>query len=190
MLHAWRESGRNSVQAWDSLSMRESWKPCRSWRKKCNFQTQFVQLQGFCQHFTENPFFISNEILTTIMSIPPSFHYSFMIRYWIPSCLFLPPFLFWWICPNYYKSLTIEKREREREREREGGEREREREREREGGGREREREREKGCLRGGCPLRSLKKCKFQTQFQQFGVYYICQHFTENPLFISNKIGY
>ena len=72
ILHACRESGRNSVQAGDSLSMQESWKPCRSWRgKKCNFQTQFVQ--GFCQHFTENPFFISNKILTTIMSIPPSF---------------------------------------------------------------------------------------------------------------------
>ena len=28
ILHACRESGRNSVQAGDSLSMRESWKPC------------------------------------------------------------------------------------------------------------------------------------------------------------------
>ena len=27
ILHACRESGRNSVQAGDSLSMRESWKP-------------------------------------------------------------------------------------------------------------------------------------------------------------------
>ena len=41
--------------------------------KKCNFQTQFVQLPGFCQHFTENQFFISNKILTTIISIPPTF---------------------------------------------------------------------------------------------------------------------
>ena len=41
--------------------------------KKCNFQTQFVQLPGFCQHFTENPVFFSNKILTTIMSIPPTF---------------------------------------------------------------------------------------------------------------------
>ena len=73
ILHAWRESGRNGVLAGDSLSMRESWKPCRSWRKKCNFQTQFVPLPGFCQHFTENRFFISNKILTTIMSIPPTF---------------------------------------------------------------------------------------------------------------------
>ena len=31
ILHACRESGRNSVQAGDSLSMRESWKPC------CNY---------------------------------------------------------------------------------------------------------------------------------------------------------
>ena len=28
ILHSCRESGRNSVQAGDSLSMRESWKPC------------------------------------------------------------------------------------------------------------------------------------------------------------------
>ena len=28
ILHAWRESGRNSARAGDSLSMRESWKPC------------------------------------------------------------------------------------------------------------------------------------------------------------------
>ena len=42
-------------------------------KKECNFQTQFVQLPGFCQYFTENPFFISNQILTTIMSIPPTF---------------------------------------------------------------------------------------------------------------------
>ena len=28
ILHACRESGRNSVQEGDSLSMRESWKPC------------------------------------------------------------------------------------------------------------------------------------------------------------------
>ena len=47
--------------------------PAEAEGKKCNFQTQFVQLPGFCQHFTENPFFISNKILTTIMSIPPTF---------------------------------------------------------------------------------------------------------------------
>ena len=29
ILHACRESGRNCVQAGDSLSMRESWKPCK-----------------------------------------------------------------------------------------------------------------------------------------------------------------
>ena len=50
--------------------------PAEAEGKKCNFQTQFVQLPGFCQHFTENPFFISNKhdkILTSIMSIPPTF---------------------------------------------------------------------------------------------------------------------
>ena len=30
ILHASREIGRNSVQAGESLSVRESWKPCRS----------------------------------------------------------------------------------------------------------------------------------------------------------------
>ena len=29
ILHAWRESVRNSVQAWDSCSMHESWQPCK-----------------------------------------------------------------------------------------------------------------------------------------------------------------
>ena len=95
ILHAWREIGRNSVQAGDSLSMRESWKPCRSRREKCNFQNQFVQLPGFCRHFTENQCFISNKILTTIICLfLPPFHYSFMIRYWLLSFIFLPPFLF------------------------------------------------------------------------------------------------
>ena len=28
ILHAWHESVRNSVQAWESRSMRESWQPC------------------------------------------------------------------------------------------------------------------------------------------------------------------
>ena len=55
--------------------------PAEAEGKKCNFQTQFVQLPGFCQHFTGDPFLISNKILTAIMSIPlPLFHYSFMIR--------------------------------------------------------------------------------------------------------------
>ena len=44
-------------------------------------------------------------------------------------------------------------------------------------------------CGRVGCPAEAEgEKCNFQTQFQQFGVYSFCQHFTENPLFISNKI--
>ena len=47
--------------------------PAEAEGKQCKFQTHFVQLPGFCQHFTENPFFISNKILTTIMAIPPTF---------------------------------------------------------------------------------------------------------------------
>ena len=31
----------------------------------------------FCQHFTENPLFFSNEILAIIMSIPPTFSFFF-----------------------------------------------------------------------------------------------------------------
>ena len=31
----------------------------------------------FCQHFTENPLFFSNEILAIIMSIPPTFPFFF-----------------------------------------------------------------------------------------------------------------
>ena len=31
----------------------------------------------FCQHFTENQFFFSNEILVIIMSIPPTFPFFF-----------------------------------------------------------------------------------------------------------------
>ena len=62
------------VSRWETPS--QYWRigsPAEAEGKKCNFQTQFVQLPGFCQHFTENPFFISNKILTTIMSIPLSF---------------------------------------------------------------------------------------------------------------------
>ena len=33
----------------------------------------------FCQHFTENPSFFSNEILTIIMSISPNLHFSFIM---------------------------------------------------------------------------------------------------------------
>ena len=47
ILHAWRESGRNSDQAGDSLSMRESWKPCF----KC---TDFIM-----QSNKEDNFFVS-----------------------------------------------------------------------------------------------------------------------------------
>ena len=31
----------------------------------------------FCQHFTENPLFFSNEILAIIMSVPPTFPFFF-----------------------------------------------------------------------------------------------------------------
>ena len=41
---------------------------------KLNLQN-FVHI--FCQHFTENPLFFSNEILTIIMSIPPTFPFFF-----------------------------------------------------------------------------------------------------------------
>ena len=50
ILHAWHESMRNSVQAWGSRSMRESWQPCfgetyRATQIQKSYQTQHVQ---FC----------------------------------------------------------------------------------------------------------------------------------------------
>ena len=64
-------------------------RPLRSWKNaifKLNFRN-FVH--SFCQHFTENPLFFSNEILAIIMSIPPTFfHFSLMIKYWPFSYLF------------------------------------------------------------------------------------------------------
>ena len=36
-------------------------------------------------------------------------HYSFPIKYWF-ICLFLPPFLVWCLCLNYYESLAIEEK--------------------------------------------------------------------------------
>ena len=41
---------------------------------KLNLQS-FVHI--FCQHFTENPLFFSNEILAIIMSISPTFPFFF-----------------------------------------------------------------------------------------------------------------
>ena len=46
--------------------------PPSEFEKNCNFQTQ---VGAFCQHLTEN-------------------RYSFSIKYWLFSCLFLPPFFF------------------------------------------------------------------------------------------------
>ena len=49
----------------------------RSWKMqflKLNLQN-FVHI--FCQHFTENPLFFSNEILAIIMSVPPTFPFFF-----------------------------------------------------------------------------------------------------------------
>ena len=41
--------------------------------KMLNFRPfLFFGVYSFCQHFTENPLFISNKILTIIMSIPPT----------------------------------------------------------------------------------------------------------------------
>ena len=51
--------------------------PLRSWKNaifKLNLQN-LVHI--FCQHFTENPLFFSNEILAIIMSIPPTFPFFF-----------------------------------------------------------------------------------------------------------------
>ena len=42
--------------------------------KNYNFQTQFSEFGAYlCQHFTENPLFISNKILSIFMSIPTTF---------------------------------------------------------------------------------------------------------------------
>ena len=42
ILHAYRESGRNSVQAGDSLSMRESWKPCVILTEPCKLHDLYT----------------------------------------------------------------------------------------------------------------------------------------------------
>ena len=63
ILHAWRESGRNSVQAGDSLNAGELEALQKLKGKKYNFQTQFVRLQ----------LFFYDKILAFITSIPPTF---------------------------------------------------------------------------------------------------------------------
>ena len=57
----------------EKLRVFEGELPLRSWKNaifKLNLQN-LVHI--FCQHFTENPLFFSNEILAIIMSIPPTF---------------------------------------------------------------------------------------------------------------------
>ena len=61
ILHACRESGRNSVQAGDSLSMRESWKPCHLIQTK-----------------TDSKLFISNQM------VRPNICILFLILYICP----------------------------------------------------------------------------------------------------------
>ena len=67
ILHACRESGRNSVQAGDSLSMRESWKP---WSGIVCFQSFVASkylwtifMTGQRQSFSERTFFWRNTTL-------------------------------------------------------------------------------------------------------------------------------
>ena len=63
ILHAWRESERNSVQAGDSLNAGELEALQKLKGKKYNFQTQFVQLQ----------LFFYDKTLAFITTIPPTF---------------------------------------------------------------------------------------------------------------------
>ena len=176
ILHAWRESGRNSVQAGDSLNAGEL--------------EALQKLKGKNTIFKLNLF---------------NCNYSFMIRYWLLSCLFLPPFLFWWICPNSYKSLTIEERERETERQtdsdrwREGGrgrgrkkerERQTDRDRGREGGrGRGRERE---GVSEGRVPSSKLKtKIQFSNSISAIWCIFLLPTFYWKSIIHSQwNIGY
>ena len=52
ILHAWRESARNSIQAWDSRSMRESWHaPCKH---EIKYQAG--------QHFTPSLWYNKNQV--------------------------------------------------------------------------------------------------------------------------------
>ena len=107
----------------------------------------------FCQHFTEKPLFIFNKIPAIIMYIPPPFHFSSMIKYWLLSYLFFLPFLFWCLCQNYYKYLTIEVK---------------------------------KGVSEG--EVHPAIPPFFKLNLFKWCIPGFCQHFTENPLFISNKI--
>ena len=67
---------------------------------KLNLQN-FVHI--FCQHFTENPLFFSNEILAIIMSVPPTFPFFFYdIAYIMSIPLTFPDLM---PLPNYYTNL-------------------------------------------------------------------------------------
>ena len=90
------------------------------------------------------------KIFAIVMSIPPTFPLLFYDKILAISRLFLPPFLFWYLCQSYNKSLANEEKQKK------------------------------------GVSEEAEKNCNFQTQFSEFGAY-LCQHFTENPLFISNK---
>ena len=66
ILHASRESGRNSVQAGDSLSMRESWKP---WIKlHCLNQMEVCHLYMYVFSFLLNNYFAISYEFVVILS--------------------------------------------------------------------------------------------------------------------------
>ena len=72
--------------------MSEGGVPASKTEKRAIFKFNLRNLvHSFCQYLTENPLFISNEILTIFMSIPSTF-----------------PVLM--LCQNYYTSLAIEEK--------------------------------------------------------------------------------
>ena len=62
----------------EKMGVSEGELPLRSWEKNaiCKLKLQNL-VHIFCQHFTENPLFFSNEILAIIMSIPHTFPFFF-----------------------------------------------------------------------------------------------------------------
>ena len=50
------------------------------------------------------------KIFAIVMSIPPTFPLLFNDKILAISRLFLPPFLFWYLCQSYYKSLANEEK--------------------------------------------------------------------------------
>ena len=65
--------------------------------KNVNFKLNLQNLVHiFCQHFTENPLFFSNEILAFIVHVClflPPFHFYFMIKSMFPVLMPLPEIL-------------------------------------------------------------------------------------------------